>query len=212
MDNNYKYEFATFNQMLNKLQAYAKNPDDDNIRIKEQIKDIFLHSPELLYALNDKELENELFDENGTLNVDDNGEPIGEWDLYFGENGHIRPFLFIPQTQDKVSHYVCYGTSSSSQTGFNAEKHFIVTFNIFVDGLDPIDKKTGIPRHDLIASIIREKFAWIGLEIPTPVPSSDYEGIADKRYLVRTLEYSATLPNSLSKTSDNITSYRNKRW
>ena len=61
----YKYDFYDKEGMFAKLRAYADNPDDDNIRIKNQIYDTFLHCPELLYALHDKELESELFDDNG---------------------------------------------------------------------------------------------------------------------------------------------------
>lgn len=31
--------------------AYTHNPDDDNIRIKNQVYQILLHCPELLYAI-----------------------------------------------------------------------------------------------------------------------------------------------------------------
>ena len=204
---------TTKEELLNKLRAYADNPDDDNIRIKEQIKDTFLNCPELLYAIHNKELESELFDEDGNLNIDEDGNLTGEVDRYFGENSNIRPFLFIPETQDEVKNYVCYQTSYSDLVRYNdKEKNMIVTFTIFVNGKDSIDKLTNIPRHDLIASIIREKFAWIGLEISTPTPFGDKESTTDNNYLVRTLQYEVTLPNSLCKTEGTNTFYNNKRW
>ena len=157
---------TTKEELLNKLRAYAETPDDDNIRIKKQIKDTFLNCPELLYAIHNKELESELFDEDGNLNIDEDGNLTGEVDRYFGENANIRPFLFIPETQDEVKNYVCYQTGYSDLVRYNdKEKKLIVTFTIFVNGKDSMDKPTNIPRHDLIASIIRENFAWIGLEI-----------------------------------------------
>ena len=196
---------TTKEELLDKLRAYADTPDDDNIRIKEQIKDTFLNCPELLYAIHNKELESELFDEDGNL--------TGEVDRYFGENANIRPFLFIPETQDEVKNYVCYQTSYSDLVRYNdKEKKLIVTFTIFVNGKDSIDKLTNVPRHDLIASIIREKFAWIGLEISTTTPFGDKESTTDNNYLVRTLQYEVTLPNSICKTEGNNTFYNNKRW
>ena len=75
-----------------------------------------------------------------------------------------------------------------------------------------MDKLTGIPRHDLIASIIRENFAWIGLEISTATPFGDKESTTDNNYLVRTLQYEVTLPNSICKTEGKNTFYNNKRW
>ena len=204
---------TTKDELLNKLRAYADTPDDDNIRIKEQIKDTFLNCPELLYAIHNKELESELFDEDGNLNIDEDGNLTGEVDRYFGENSNIRPFLFIPETQDEVKNYVCYQTSYSDLVRYNdKEKNLIVTFTIFVNGKDSMDKLTGIPRHDLIASIIREKFAWIGLEISTTTPFGDKESTTDNNYLVRTLQYEVTLPNSICKTEGNNTFYNNKRW
>ena len=204
---------TTKEELLNKLRAYADTPDDDNIRIKEQIKDTFLNCPELLYAIHNKELESELFDEDGNLNIDEDGNLTGEVDRYFGENANIRPFLFIPETQDEVKNYVCYQTSYGDLVRYNdKEKNLIVTFTIFVNGKDSMDKLTGIPRHDLIASIIREKFAWIGLEISTTTPFGDRESTTDNDYLVRTLQYEVTLPNSICKTEGKNTFYNNKRW
>lgn len=204
---------TTKESLLNKLRAYAETPDDDNIRIKEQIKDTFLNCPELLYAIHNKELETELFDEDGNLNIDEDGNLTGEVDRYFGENANIRPFLFIPETQDEVKNYVCYQTSYGDLVRYNdKEKNLIVTFTIFVNGKDSMDKLTGIPRHDLIASIIREKFAWIGLEISTTTPFGDKESTIDNNYLVRTLQYEITLPNSICKTEGKNTFYNNKRW
>lgn len=204
---------TTKDELLNKLRAYADNPDDDNIRIKEQIKDTFMNCPELLYAIHNKELESELFDEDGNLNIDEDGNLTGEVDRYFGSNANIRPFLFIPETQDEVKNYVCYQTSYGDLVRYNdKEKNLIVTFTVFVNGKDSIDKLTGIPRHDLIASIIREKFAWIGLEISTTTPFGDKESTTDNNYLVRTLQYEVTLPNSLCKTEGKNTFYNNKRW
>ena len=204
---------TTKDELLNKLRAYADTPDDDNIRIKKQIKDTFLNCPELLYAIHNKELESELFDENGNLNIDEDGNLTGEVDRYFGENANIRPFLFIPETQDEVKNYVCYQTGYSDLVRYNdKEKKLIVTFTIFVNGKDSMDKPTNIPRHDLIASIIRENFAWIGLEISTATPFGDKESTTDNNYLVRTLQYEVTLPNSICKTEGNNTFYNNKRW
>ena len=204
---------TTKDELLDKLRAYADTPDDDNIRIKKQIKDTFLNCPELLYAIHNKELESELFDEDGNLNINEDGKLTGEVDRYFGGNSNIRPFLFIPETQDEVKNYVCYQTSYSDLVRYNdKEKKLIVTFTIFVNGKDSIDKLTNTPRHDLIASIIREKIAWIGLEISTTTPFGDKESTTDNNYLVRTLQYEVTLPNSICKTEGNNTFYNNKRW
>ena len=102
---------TTKDELLDKLRAYADTPDDDNIRYKEKIHDALLNNAELLYALNNEELESELFD-GKELNIDkEAGELLGEVDRYFGDNSNIRPYLFIPDTQTDVKHYVCYQVS-----------------------------------------------------------------------------------------------------
>ena len=208
----YEYDFHDKTGMLNKLRDYVKNPDDDNIRIKNKIKNTFLHCPELLYALNDKELSCELFNKDGKLNVDENGEPLGEWDRYFGETALIRPYLFIPESQTEVKNYICYQVNAEELVRYNScEKYLNVVFSILVNGQNAIDAQTGVPRHDLIASIIREKFSWIGLETPT-VPTVNKESVVDNDYIVRTVEFQSILPNNIVKTNNGSTCYSNKRW
>lgn len=208
-----KYSFHTKDDMLNKLRAYTHNPDDDNIRIKNQVYQTLLHCPELLYAIHDAELESELFDDDGNLNVDADGEPLGEWDRYFGENAHIRPYIFFPETETDSRNYVCYQTSFSDLARYNnSVKTLLLTFTIFIHEKDVIVDLTGLPRHDLIAAILRDRFAWIGTEVENPIPSLDKESTMDNNYLVRTLQYQIITPNNITKTENGKSFYSNKRW
>lgn len=187
--------------LLNRLRDYSINPDDDNTRYKEKIHDELLKCPELLYALNNKELESELFD-GDKLNIDgETGELLGEVDRYFGESSNIRPYLFIPETQTDVKHYVCYQVMFDELPRYNnVQKYTTITFNIFVNGKDRTDKLTGIPRHDLIASIIREKFNWSNIFGMQAHLVSSKESITDNNYLVRTLIFQTTDTNSITYT------------
>ena len=190
------------NDLLKKLCAYTNNPDDDNIRYKEKIHDALLNNVELLYALNNKELESELFDEDDNLLINEKtGELLGEVDRYFGDNSNIRPYLFIPDTQTDVKHYVCYQVMFDEIPRYqNVQKYTEITFNIFVNGKDRTDKLTGIPRHDLIASIIREQFNWSNIfGMQTHLVSSK-ESTTDNNYLVRTLIFQTTDTNSITYT------------
>ncbi len=188
--------------LLNKLRAYTSNPDDENILYKELIKKTLLSSPELLYALNEKDLETELFDDNGNINWDiKTHEPLGEWDRYFGSNANIRPFLFIPNAQLDTKHYICYQVGFSELPRYNdTEKYTNITFNIFVHGQDRIDVLTGIPRHDLIASIIREKFDRSNIFGRNAKLISSKESITDNNYVVRTLVFEIVDLNGLCRT------------
>ena len=190
-------KLVTKNDLLNKLRAYNNTPDDENILYKKKIEKALLSNPCLLYALNEKTLEPELFDDDGNINWEWNKEkreyePLGEWDRYFSDtagDGNILPYLFIPDTQTKDT--VRY------QPGL---KETLVTFTIFVHGNDRMDKLTGIPRHDLIASIIRERFAWSNIFGMQTHIISNRESTTDNNYVVRTLVFQLTDLNSKVQT------------
>ena len=201
---------TTKEKLLNKLRAYADTPDDDNIRYKEKIHDALLSNVELLYALNNEELESELFD-GDKLNIDkETGELLGEVDRYFGDNSNIRPYLFIPDTQTDVKHYVCYQVAFDELPRYsNIQKYTEITFNIFVNGKDRTDKLTGIPRHDLIASIIRERFNWSNIFGMQTHLISSKESVTDNNYLVRTLIFQIVDTNGIVTTQNGKTSVTN---
>lgn len=187
----------TKQELLSKLREYSTNYDDDNIYIKQKIKETLLSCPELLYALHNKELECELFNEDGTINYD------GEWDRYFespDHAGNIKPCLFIPETQESMNSYVCYQTSFEETLRYDKQKKYgLITFQIFVNGADIIDKSTGMQRHDLIASIIREQFNWSNIFTAQTNLVSDKESVTDANFPVRTLIFEITLPNGLKR-------------
>lgn len=196
----------TRNDLLGKLRTYKEAPDDENILYKQKIKKALMSNPCLLYALDDKELESELFDKHGNINWEWNEdtkqyEPLGEWDRYFGSDSLIRPFLFIPDTQTKVRNYLCYQVSFQDTVRYQPGlKETLVTFTIFVHGNDRMDKLTGIPRHDLIASIIKERFAWSNVFGMQTHIISNRESTTDNNYVVRTLVFQLTDLNSKIQT------------
>lgn len=134
--------------LLNKIKEYKSAPDDENIQYKKKIEKALLTRPDLLYALNEKSLETELFDDDGNVNWEWNNEigeyePLGEWERYFGSNSNIRPFLFIPDTQTEVKHYICYQVSFDEMPRYqDTLKYTNVTFTIFVHGNDRNDTAT----------------------------------------------------------------------
>lgn len=208
-------KLVTKNDLLNKLRAYKTTPDDENIQYKKKIEKALMLNPCLLYALNEKSLESELFDENGNINWEWNEdtkeyEPIGEWDRYFGSNSNIRPFLFIPDTQTEVKHYICYQVSFDETPRYqDTLKYTTITFTIFVHGNDRVDKLTRIPRHDLIASIIRERFNWSNIFGMQTHLISSKESTTDNNYLVRTLVFQVIDTNGIVNTTNGKTSLSN---
>lgn len=117
-------QLLTRNDILDKLRDYAVNPDDDVIIFKERIKDALMRCPELLYALNNKSLVEELFDEDGMLNAyyDENNKlvPTGEWDRYFGYN--IRDGIFIPEVQHQTDVFLCYTVGWDEGPRYNSSE------------------------------------------------------------------------------------------
>ena len=208
-------KLVTKNDLLNKLRAYKTTPDDENIQYKKKIEKALMLNPCLLYALNEKSLESELFDDDGNINWEWNEdtkeyEPIGEWDRYFGSNSNIRPFLFIPDTQTEVKHYMCYQVSFDETPRYqDTLKYTTITFTIFVHGNDRVDKLTMIPRHDLIASIIRERFNWSNIFGMQTHLISSKESTTDNNYLVRTLVFQVVDTNGIYNTSNSKTSIVN---
>ena len=209
-------KLETKKDLLSKLRAYSNSPDDENILYKKKIEKALLSNPCLLYALNENTLESELFDDDGkNINWewnDDLGEyePLGEWDRYFGSNSNIRPFLFIPDTQTEVKHYICYQVAFDESPRYNDTlKYTNITFTIFVHGNDRMDKLTGIPRHDLIASIIRERFNWSNIFGMQTHLISSKESVTDNNYLVRTLVFQVVDPNGFYKTTNGKTAVNN---
>lgn len=196
-------EMISKKDLLKKLRSFKESPDNDTIRYKRKIEKKLMNCPELLYALNEKELESELFDEEGNINWDkETGEPLGEWDRYFGSTSNIRPFVFIPDTQTNVKHYVCYQVNFTETPKYNSiEKYIQVKFTIFVHGNDRMDELTGIPRHDLLAAIIQDQINWTNIFGTQCMIISDQEGTADNNYLVRTFIFQATMPNAITKNS-----------
>ena len=205
----------TKEKLLRKLRAYANTPDDDNIKYKNIIKKVLLNCPELLYSLHDEELESELFDNENLYMDEETGELLGEVDKYFGDNSYIRPDLFIPDTQTTVNNYVCYQVMFDELPRYGKiQKYTEITFTIFVNGMDRTDELTGLPRHDLIASIIRERFNWSSIFGMQTHLISSKESVTDNNYLVRTLVFQIFDLNGIVNTPYDGETYirNNEHW
>lgn len=199
------FGFSTKDEMLDNLRAYLENPDDDTIRVKNKIKEKLINSPKLLWALNNEELEGQLFDDDGNL------DPDGEWDAYFGTSSCIRPFLSIPQTQDTVSNYICYQVSTDENMRYNPQmKYFVITFTIFVHEKNSEVEEVGVPRHDLLGAIIRELMAWSSVMAARAVPVYEGEATTDNNYITKVIKYQASIPNNISMTINGESEYVNK--
>ena len=72
-----------------------------------------------------------------------------------------------------------------------------------------MDKLTRIPRHDLIASIIRERFNWSNIFGMQTHLISSKESTTDINYLVRTLVFQVIDTNGIVNTTNGKTNLGN---
>lgn len=177
-------------EIISQLLELKKSTDDDNIHHKERIKKAFLNCDELIYLLHNNELKD-----------CDNDE-------YFGNN--ILPYVIIPETQTNIKHYICYTVGFDDLGRYNTiQKYLTVTFTIMCDIRDNIEPNTGIPRHDLIGSVILDRFNWsniFGLQCKV---ISDKESTTDSDYATRKITFQQTTLNSITKTTDKVTNVIN---
>ena len=138
-----------------------------------------------------------VFNPDGTINYD------GDWTMYYGEEGNIHPHFYLPNTQDKVRHHLCFKTEFTDIPKYNQIMCYMnVTFLVMVDVRDAIDPLTGITRHDLIGSIIRDRFNWSNIFGAHCNIVSDKESFTDSNYIIRTIVLE-------QETTNNITGIRN---
>ena len=181
------------NEIIKTYLEVKNSTDDTNIHYKELIKETFLNSDELIYALNNDELKD-----------CDNDE-------YFGVN--ILPYLIIPETQTNIKHYVCYKVDTDDVLKYNEiQKYVTITFIVMCDVRDNIEKSTGLTRHDLIGNLIKDRINWsniFGLQCKL---ISDKESVTDTEYATRKLVFQQTTLNSITKTTNGVTKVINNSF
>lgn len=192
----------TKDDILNKLRAYKENPDDWIIRCKENIQRNLLNCPELLLALGWKELEQEVINPDGSINLE------GDWDAYF--NTAIKPALFIPDVQTDAKTILCYTAShdeppfyasrTTLRKGDNRTVYSTITFVIMSHYGSYWDSLTQLPRHDLIGSIIRERFNWSNIFGMQCSITEDKESTTDNNYIMRTIVLQGMVTNGIVNT------------
>ncbi len=162
------------------LVNYKKIYEQDDVWMKNTIKNKLLDDPRIIRVLNNEEL-----DEN---NPDD----------YYLVN--ILPYYLVPEVQTKTSNYICYEVGFSDIDNHNKIiKLCQLTFYIFCDIKTIIDKNTGIPRHDLLAALIADDFNWTNTTGAQLRLISDRPYGMDARYAMRTMVFESNSPNNITK-------------
>lgn len=177
-----------------RLIALKNSVDSDDIKVKEQIKQILMENRYIAHVLNWDDLEEDC-----------------EIEDYFGEA--ILPYYMVPDTQTQDRNYLCYEVSYNEVGRYNNTKKVLqIIFYILVHQHDAIDRETGIARHDLLAALVQDEFNFttrIGggrLILVENKPS-----LTDTKYCTRTLVFEQVTDNNLVKTKNGIPAIINKQ-
>jgi len=165
------------------LRNWRQNIDNEDIRIKEKIKELLLDNKTLIHVLNNEELE----------------KAGAEPDEYYYVN--ILPYYIIYPTQTNVQNYVCYETNFERVSRVNnIIKYNQIVFTILCEQKGIVEKSTGLARHDLIASLILDQFNWSNYFGQQIVCVSDKTSVSDNSYACRTLIFQSETPLNILRT------------
>lgn len=165
--------------------------DNDNIRIKEIIKQKLLANDDIIHVLDNKQLQ----------------ESEAENDEYFEVN--IYPYYMIPGTQTDSQNFICFTVgyenvernfTNSSRMYNDLQRHLHITFVVLCEQKNIKDRDTGIARHDLLAALIQNEFNFtndFGRKLQLV---SDDESLVDAKYACRTLVFTQITDNNVTKT------------
>lgn len=159
------------------------NVKNEQLFYKERIKQELLNNELLIYALNNK-------------TVDDPDELFGT---------SIKPHVVVPETISEVENFILYDVDTENISESNDVMRIVtIKFMILCDEKNNIDKDTGVARHDLIGTILKEKFNWDRIFGNRVKLRSDRAAIIDAQYVARTLIFeqitiNGALPNSSPK-------------
>lgn len=156
-----------------------QNIDDDISSMKRIIRQKLTSDPDVIEALNNKELD--------PSNPDD----------YLNEN--IFAYIRVPTVQDYARNYICFSVDDMEDHRDNSVmKIQYVQFVVFCHG-DDIKTPYGIERHDLLGYLIKDIFNWSTMFGMTAKLVYNRESVTDTNYSCRTLKFELTRTNSLNR-------------
>lgn len=171
-----------------RLLVFKTNPDCDDVKVKEKIKEILLGDKYILHVLDNKKLEPLV--EDDMTNADE----------YFGVN--ILPYYLISPTQSEASNFICYETSFEKRRydANRTTKNLNIIFYLLSEQKLIKDSDTGIAKHDLLAALIINKFNWTNYFGRKIFLISDQASVVDVKYACRTLVFQQEEDNDLVKS------------
>ena len=166
-----------------RLASYKYIVDNDNIRIKEIIKQKLINNDDIIHVLDNKELQ----------------EKEAENDEYLWVN--IIPSYIIHPTQTDSQNFICYTVGYRDVNRYNdVVKELHVTFYILCEQKNLKDRDAGIARHDLLAALIQNEFNYTNFFGRKLKLIQDEESVTDNDYVTRVLTFTQTTDNNVTKT------------
>ena len=174
-----------------RLASYKYIVDDDNVRIKEIIKQKLINNDDIIHVLDNKELQ----------------EADADNDEYFGVN--LLPYYNIAPTQTESQNFICFTVgyenvernfTNSSRMYNDLQRHLHIVFVVLCEQKNIKDRDTGIARHDLLSALLINEFNYTNCFGRKLQLISNEESVVDSKYLCRTLVFSMTTDNNVTKT------------
>lgn len=167
--------------------------EDDDSRLKREIKEKLINNKYIIKALDNKELE----------------KAEAEPDEYYGKS--IFPYYIIHPTQVKSNNFICFETRFSELERFNKViKNQQIVFYILCEqknqtvttdtDLSGGITELGIARHDLIASLLIHEFNFYPFKGGKAHLISNVPNTTDDNYAVRTLTFEFNTDANIVKT------------
>lgn len=175
------------------LRSLKEKPDSDEIRSKNVFKQRLLGNDLILYALNNKQFEEE-------------DSPADE---YFDVN--IHDTLIVDFTQTEVENHICYDVGFDEIGSDNSDfKIGQLAVNILCNLKNNKEAISGIARHDLLAQLIIEEFNYSNCMGSQLVLVENMPSVVDDQYAMRSLMFEFTTPNNLVSSKSGETEFINR--
>ena len=183
--------------------------EDDDSKLKKEIKEKLISNKYILKALDNKELE----------------EAEAEGDEYFGRS--ILPYYIVHPTQIQANNFICFETRferiGTSLDRYNkAMKRQQIVFYILCEQknqavttgteLSGAITELGVARHDLIASLLIHEFNFYPFKGGKAQLISNVPSTTDDNYACRTLTFEFYTDANLVKTVNGEPQIANKLY
>ena len=170
-----------------RLLVFKNNPDCDDVKVKQKIKEVLLGDKYILHVLDNKNLE--------PLVEDD----MTNADAYFGVN--ILDYFLISPIQSEAHNFICYETAFEKRRYDNnrTNKNLNIIFYLISEQKLIKDADTGVAKHDLLAALIINKFNWTNYFGRKIFLISDQPSVVDVKYACRTLIFQQIEDNEMVK-------------